>query len=248
LLYRAQAADTTWLELDGLLGHYQEESTQQQDVEIRQANLDGKGQPEVLVIFTSADYGSGGGFNYTSIYLLDVTAYPPRLLLRAKTGFVLEAFQGYAAMHGDTLADDEVYTGYERTVRLRPRELVLGPIKSRVHYVCVQFSSPRWPSRSPPAPRRKPRPIAPLSCCTSSRSASGRKPTASPHAHRAGPHLRRRFQVRGPGLAGGAAGATGPHARRRAAAAGREGPDLALQQHQRHGAPGGRWAGPHPRR
>nr|GFC88178.1 hypothetical protein [Tanacetum cinerariifolium] len=53
-----------------------------------------------------------------------------RLLLRAKTSFIVEILQGYAAMHGDTLADDEVYTGYERTVRLRPHELVLGTIKA----------------------------------------------------------------------------------------------------------------------
>lgn len=128
VLYRAKTTDTTWIELGGLFQYQQ--GDQQKRVEFQQVNLDGESRPEILLTFTSADYGSGSGSNYASIYLLDVTAYPPQLLLRAKTSFIVEILQGYAAMHGDTLADDEVYTGYERTVRLRPHELVLGTIKA----------------------------------------------------------------------------------------------------------------------
>lgn len=131
LLYRTRKSDTIWTELDRLFERYEHGETLP-TVEVRQANLDGQGQPEVLVSFNSASYGSGGGLVSTSHYLLDVTRYPPLLLLQACTGAVDETFGAYAAMHGDTLDPDaELYNGYERTVKLRPREVVLGPIKLR---------------------------------------------------------------------------------------------------------------------
>lgn len=130
LLYRASRHDTVWTELDGLLNHY-EHADQQFDVQVRQANLDGQGRPEVLVHFYSAGYGSGGGTTYASDYVLDITNSPPQLLLQANTHFISEAFPGYAAMHGDTLEADQIEVGYERSLKLQGHELLLSPIKAK---------------------------------------------------------------------------------------------------------------------
>lgn len=129
LLYRASRHDTVWTELDGLLDHY-EHGEQIPDVQIRQANLDGQGRPEVLVHFYSAIYGSGGGTTYASDYVLDISSSPPQLLLQASTRFIMEAFPAYAAFHGDTLDDDQVEIGYERNMKLQDHEVLVGPIEA----------------------------------------------------------------------------------------------------------------------
>ena len=129
LLYRASRRDTVWTELDGLLDYY-EHGDQTPDIQIRQANLDGQGRPEVLVHFYSAIYGSGGGSTYASDYVLDITNSPPQLLLQASTRYIQEAFPAYAAMHGEPLEADQVEEGYERTVKLQGREVLVGPIKA----------------------------------------------------------------------------------------------------------------------
>lgn len=130
LLYRARAADTVWTELDELLDRY-EHGENTPDVEIRQANLDGRGRAEVLVHFYSAIYGSGGGTTYASDYVLDISNSPPHLLLQASTRYIREAFPAYAAMHGDTLEAGEVEQGYERNIRLRGRDVLVGPIEEQ---------------------------------------------------------------------------------------------------------------------
>jgi hypothetical protein len=130
LFYRARTADTTWLEIN-LFAKY-EHGGEQTHVDIQEANLDGQGRPEALVTYSSASYGSGGGTNYASTYLLDMTPPTPLLLLQASTSYIDEAFPGYAAMHGDTLDDDfEEFEGFERTVKLRPREVIVGSIKTQ---------------------------------------------------------------------------------------------------------------------
>jgi len=126
LLYRNKATDTVWTELE-LLSAY-EHGLQQQEVTIREVNLNGQGRPEVLLTYSSADLGSGAGTYYESTYLLDVTPYPPLLLLRARTSATLEAFPAYAAMHGDTLGPGEGESGHQRTMAFRHRELVVSPI------------------------------------------------------------------------------------------------------------------------
>jgi hypothetical protein len=130
LFYRARTADTTWLEIN-LFAKY-EHGGEQTHVDIQEANLDGQGRPEALITYSSASYGSGGGTNYASTYLLDMTPPTPLLLLQASTSYIDEAFPGYAAMHGDTLDDDfEEFEGFERTVKLRPREVIVGSIKTQ---------------------------------------------------------------------------------------------------------------------
>jgi hypothetical protein len=130
LFYRARTADTTWLELN-LFATY-EHGGEQTHIDIQEANLDRQGRPEALVTYSSSSYGSGGGTNYASTYLLDMTPPTPLLLLQASTSFIMEAFPGYATMHGDTLNDDfEEYQGFERTVQLRPREVVVGRVKNQ---------------------------------------------------------------------------------------------------------------------
>ena len=129
LLYRASRNDTVWTELDGLLNRY-DHGDQQSDVEIRQANLDGQGRPEALIHFYSAIYGSGGGTTYASDYVLDITSTPPQLLLQASTRYIQEAFPAYAAMHGEPLKEGEVEEGYERSVKLKGRDVLLGPIQA----------------------------------------------------------------------------------------------------------------------
>jgi hypothetical protein len=130
LFYRASPVDTTWLELN-LFAKY-EHGGEQTHIDIQEANLDAQGRPEALITYSSASYGSGGGTNYASTYLLDMTPPTPLLLLQASTSFIMEAFPGYAAMHGDTLNDDfEEYQGFERTVQLRPREVIVGRVKTQ---------------------------------------------------------------------------------------------------------------------
>jgi hypothetical protein len=109
-----------------------EHGGEQEHIDIKEASLDGQGRPEVLITYSSSSYGSGGGTTYSSSYLLDMTPPTPLLLLQASTSFILEAFPGYATMHGDTLDDDfEEFQGFERTVQLRPREVVVGPVKTQ---------------------------------------------------------------------------------------------------------------------
>lgn len=129
LFYRTSQHDTVWTELDGLLRRYGH-GDQQKDVQIQQANLDGRGRPEVHVHFYSASYGSGGGTTYASDYILDITNSPPQLLLQASTRFIMEAFPAYAAMHGEPLEADQMEEGYKRTVKLQGREVLLSPIKA----------------------------------------------------------------------------------------------------------------------
>lgn len=138
VLYRGNRADTTWTELLGLLDHY-EYGGEQQEVLIKQANLDGQGRPEALLSFSSASYGSGGGFAYASHYLLDVSSLPPRLLLQASTSYVGETFGGYVAMHGGTLDPADEYQGFERAVTLRSHEVVVGRIRQRGRHTEVSW-------------------------------------------------------------------------------------------------------------
>ncbi|WP_198075095.1 hypothetical protein [Hymenobacter negativus] len=129
VLYRASQRDTVWTELDGLLNRY-EHGDQQLGVEIRQANLDGQGRPEMLIHFYSAIYGSGGGTTYASDYVIDISSSPPQLLLQANTRYIDEAFPAYAAMHGEPLKAGEAEQGYERSIKLQGRELLVGPIEA----------------------------------------------------------------------------------------------------------------------
>ena len=128
LLYRANAADTVWLEL-ALFASY-ESGSEQRHVAVQEADLDGRGRPEVLVTYSSASYGSGGGSSYASTYLLDVTPRTPLLLLQAQTSQRFEWFAGYATMHGVELDPQEADTGYDRRVAFSHHELLLGPVKT----------------------------------------------------------------------------------------------------------------------
>ena len=128
LLYRASAADTVWLELE-LFANY-ESGSEQTHVAIQEADLDGRGQPEALVTYSSASYGSGGGSSYVSTYLLDVTPRTPLLLLQAQTSQRFEWFATYATMHGVDLDPQEADTGYDRRVAFSRHELLLGPVKT----------------------------------------------------------------------------------------------------------------------
>jgi hypothetical protein len=128
LLYRANAVDTLWRELT-LFDHY-ESGAGQRHVAIQEADLDGRGRPEVLITYSSANYGSGGGSTYASSYLLDMTPLTPLLLLQAQTSQQFEWFGAYAIMHGVDLDPQEANTGYDRRVVLRHHELLLGAVKT----------------------------------------------------------------------------------------------------------------------
>lgn len=128
LLYRTNAADTVWREL-ALFEHY-ESGMGQRQVAIQEADLDGRGRPEVLLTYSSASYGSGGGSSYASSYLLDMTPRTPLLLLQAQTSQQFEWFGGYAITHGVDLDPQEANTGYDRRVVLRHHELLLGAVKT----------------------------------------------------------------------------------------------------------------------
>ena len=125
VLYRAHPHDTTWLLLDLRLSG----GVEQTDLTAEQANLDARGQPEVLLQWTSGGYGSGGGNYSVSHYLLDLTPPRPRLLLSAPSAQIDEVFGGYATMHGDTLSPDEARTGYERSIELRGLEVLVGKVR-----------------------------------------------------------------------------------------------------------------------
>jgi hypothetical protein len=129
LFYRANPVDTVWLALP-LFDKYSH-GYEQVQVSAQEANLDGQGQPEVLLTYSSASYGSGGGTTYASAYLLDVTPPTPQLLLQVQSQETEEAFGAYATMHGVDLKPDEADTGYERRVTLHHHELTLGPVKTR---------------------------------------------------------------------------------------------------------------------
>jgi hypothetical protein len=128
LLYRANAADTVWLEL-ALFANY-ESGSEQTHVAIQETDLDGRGRPEALITYSSASYGSGGGSSYASTYLLDVTPRTPLLLVQGQTSQRFEWFGAYATMHGIDLDPQEANTGYDRRVTLSHHELVLGPVKT----------------------------------------------------------------------------------------------------------------------
>lgn len=116
IFYRTSRQDTVWTELDGLFNRH-EHGGSMTYVEIQQANLDGQGRPEVLIHFSSEIRGSGGGTDYASDYLLDITSSPPQLLLQASTGYIDESF-------------GEESDGYERSIKLQGREVLVGPIKT----------------------------------------------------------------------------------------------------------------------
>lgn len=121
LFYRPHPRDTTWLELELEPDVATFEGGSNAPIlEVKQANLDGRGQPEVLLRFSSESSGSGGGTTYGHCYLLDPTPPRPRLLLRALTGYVHE-------MRGNSTPDDEHLVGYERAIHLRGRNVYIAP-------------------------------------------------------------------------------------------------------------------------
>jgi hypothetical protein len=128
LLYRANPLDTTWLELRINFDRH-ERGNEAVRLTIEEANLDGRGRPEVLVRLESAANGSGGGTTWSSVYLLDVTPPQPLLLVQAQVSCIYEAFAGYAQLHGLEVDPDEQFTGCDRAVQLHKRELRFGPIE-----------------------------------------------------------------------------------------------------------------------
>lgn len=148
LFYRAHPRDTTWLELELEPDLTTYEGGQGAPLlEVEQADLDGRGRPEVLLRFSSEMQGIGHATRYTHCYLLDLTPPRPRLLLRALTAKVLESSWTYAAMHGDTLADDEVSIGYERALRLRGRDVRIGAVSPIGRVRSVEDEFPLTPLR-----------------------------------------------------------------------------------------------------
>ncbi|RAK69906.1 hypothetical protein DLM85_03360 [Hymenobacter edaphi] len=128
LLYRPHPYDTTWtrLAVDPAETKFSRNDT---EVRLQTADLDGQGQPEVLLTLHATDYASGGDQYWDHAYLLDVTPRRPRLLLRAFTGDYSRASIAYAARHGDTLTGAEAYAGCIRRVELNGRELVVDPVR-----------------------------------------------------------------------------------------------------------------------
>lgn len=127
LLYRATPSDTVWTDLGIEFGKYNVDPGHA-GLTIDETNLDGKGRKEVLVSYGSATYGSGSGTRWSSIYIVDLTPREPLLLLQAFTSEIDEAFPAYAAMHGDTLDPEDIETGFERTIKLQRREIIVGRI------------------------------------------------------------------------------------------------------------------------
>ena len=130
LYYRANKQDTLWQDL-GLPVREYESGPEAVELKLDTANLDKQGQAEVLVRLNSAGYGSGGGTSYKSFFLLDINPPEPKLLLRGQISIMNEWFPGYFAMHNLELAPEDQYTGYERAITLRKREIVVGRIKKR---------------------------------------------------------------------------------------------------------------------
>ncbi|OON70351.1 hypothetical protein B0919_06405 [Hymenobacter sp. CRA2] len=124
LFYRPHPHDTTWLELELEPGPGSgptfEGGPEAPSLEVEQANLDGRGQFEVLLRFGSELNGSSSGTRYGHCYLLDPTPPRPRLLLRALTSYVYE-------MRGNSIPDDERSVGYERAIHLRGRNVYMAP-------------------------------------------------------------------------------------------------------------------------
>lgn len=129
LFYRAAAHDSTWTEIELALSNEEYWGPESGDTELDTVNLDGRGAAELVLRFHPAGYGSGGGTAWDYVSVLDVSAQP-KLVFRALLAAENEAFAGYAALHGYTIAPGEEYTGCKRSFRVRGRELVFGPIRT----------------------------------------------------------------------------------------------------------------------
>lgn len=128
LLCRATATDSVWLDLTPELTRFGE-AEDHPELAVREAELDGRGQPELLVTLTTSGYGSGVGHRQTTAWLFDVTPPRPRLLLRVRTAQVEEAVLGYYARHQLPFDPQDQYTGFERSATLRRGALQLGPLQ-----------------------------------------------------------------------------------------------------------------------
>lgn len=130
LYHRSNQQDALWQCLNLPVQEY-ESGPEAVELKLDTANLDKQGQAEVLVRLSSAGNGSGGGTSYKSFFLLDINPPEPKMLLRGQISIMDEWFPGYFAMHNLELAPEDQYTGYERAIALRAREIVVGRIMKR---------------------------------------------------------------------------------------------------------------------
>ena len=130
LYYRSNQQDTLWQSLNLPVEEY-ESGQDAVEMKLDTANLDKQGQAEVLMQLSSASNGSGGGTSYKSFFVLDISPPKPKILLRGQNSIMDEWFPGYFAMHNLELAPEDQYTGYERAITLRAREIVVGRIMKR---------------------------------------------------------------------------------------------------------------------
>lgn len=123
LLYRAAPHDTVWLSFELT---FDDDNTygERGDIDLTEVNLDGRGAPEAVVSISSEINGSGSGSRWRTLNVIDVTRR--QLLLHTTLAAYGENFPGYALLHGDTLAPEEIMVGCERTVQMRGREVVIG--------------------------------------------------------------------------------------------------------------------------
>ena len=143
LYYRSNQQDSLWQVF--YLPTKEYESGGEAVMTLDTANLDKQGLAEVLVQLSSASYGSGGGNTYKSFFLLDINPPEPKLLLRGQISIMDEWFPGYFAMHNLELAPADQYTGYERAITLRGREIVVGRIRNRGRNKDKMFLPPLTP-------------------------------------------------------------------------------------------------------
>lgn len=135
LCYRRHASDMTWLQLDVDPEQYSVDWNYL-ETQLETANLDGRGQPEVLVSLQATTFANGGDLYEQYAYLLDVTPPQPRLLLRARTGDVQKASIAYLKMHGDTITEAQAYSGCTRHISLRGQEVVVDSVCSMSGEAC----------------------------------------------------------------------------------------------------------------